>query len=62
MLDCVRRDVSDIPSIVTELYAGVPEGLHQAAGRSVLAHLVKLVDDGLVVCDGPPSGEATFVV
>lgn len=62
VLGCVRRGVGDIPTIVTELYVGVPEGLHEAAGRSVLAHLVKLVDDGLVLCDGPPSGDATFVV
>ena len=60
MLGCVQRGVGDIPSIVAELYVGVPEGLHKAAGRSVLAHLVKLVDDGLVVCDGPPTGDATF--
>jgi hypothetical protein len=26
----------------------------------VLAHLVKLVDDGLVASDGPLSAEATF--
>ena len=60
VLGCVQRGVGDIPSIVAELYAGVPEGLHKAAGRSVLAHLVKLVDDDLVVCDGPPTGEAAF--
>ena len=35
------------------LYADVDEKLHKPAGRSVLAHLVKLVDDGAVrVADG----------
>lgn len=60
VLECVRRGVGEIPSIVAELYVDVPEELHKAAGRSVLAHLVKLVADGLVRCDGPPSGRATF--
>jgi glyoxylase-like metal-dependent hydrolase (beta-lactamase superfamily II) len=60
VLGCVRRGVGDIHSIVAELYAGVPEDLHEAAGRSVLAHLVKLVDDGLVHTDTAPSSDATF--
>ena len=34
------------------LYADVREELHKAAGRSVLAHLVKLVDDGMVAVEG----------
>ena len=60
VLACVRSGTGDIPAIVAELYADVPQDLHQAAGRSVLAHLVKLVDDGAVVTDGRPAGESTF--
>ena len=37
-----------IPDIVAVLYADVDEKLHKPAGRSVLSHLVKLVDDGSV--------------
>ena len=45
--------VGQIPDIVAVLYADVDEKLHKPAGRSVLAHLVKLVDDGTVrVADG----------
>lgn len=44
---------SDIDGIVALLYADVRKELHKAAGRSVLAHLVKLVDEGRVrVADG----------
>jgi hypothetical protein len=41
----------------------VREELHKPAGRSVLAHLVKLVDDGVVrVADeAAPTLKATFV-
>jgi glyoxylase-like metal-dependent hydrolase (beta-lactamase superfamily II) len=48
----VRSGVDTIPAIVAELYAGVRVELHKAAGRSVLAHLVKLVDEGDVAVTG----------
>ena len=62
VLDQVRAGVSAIASIVAVLYASVREELHKPAGRSVLSHLVKLVDDGLVaVADGaPPTLKSTF--
>jgi glyoxylase-like metal-dependent hydrolase (beta-lactamase superfamily II) len=53
VVDAVRRGLDTIPSIVAELYADVRPELHKPAGRSVLAHLVKLVDAGQVaVADG----------
>jgi glyoxylase-like metal-dependent hydrolase (beta-lactamase superfamily II) len=48
VVGAVRRGVETIPSIVAELYADVRVELHKAAGRSVLAHLVKLVGEGEV--------------
>jgi glyoxylase-like metal-dependent hydrolase (beta-lactamase superfamily II) len=60
VLGAVRRDVDRIPAIVAELYADVPTELHAPAGRSVLSHLVKLIDDGLVRCLGAPTVEASF--
>jgi glyoxylase-like metal-dependent hydrolase (beta-lactamase superfamily II) len=53
VLDAVRDGLSEIPAIVARLYADVDEKLHKPAGRSVLAHLVKLVAEGaVVVVDG----------
>jgi len=60
VLSCVRHGNQRIPDIVSELYVDVPETLHDAAGRSVLAHLIKLVDDGLVVADGVPAIDVAF--
>ena len=60
VLRCVRAGMSRIPDIVTELYAAVPKELHPAAARSVLAHLVKLVDEGQVRSDGPPRLDSAF--
>ncbi|MEO7371336.1 MAG: MBL fold metallo-hydrolase, partial [Ilumatobacteraceae bacterium] len=52
VLAAVRSGHSDIEGMVKELYADVREELHRAAGRSVLSHLVKLVDDGAVNVEG----------
>jgi glyoxylase-like metal-dependent hydrolase (beta-lactamase superfamily II) len=48
VLDAVRAGLDEIPAVVASLYADVAPELHKPAGRSVLSHLVKLVDDGLV--------------
>jgi ribosomal protein L4 len=42
--------------MVKRLYVGVNEKLYRAAGRSVLAHLIKLEQDGLVRHDGERPG------
>jgi glyoxylase-like metal-dependent hydrolase (beta-lactamase superfamily II) len=52
VLDLVRVGVDAIDAIVKILYANVRVELHKAAGRSVLSHLVKLVDDGTVMVRG----------
>jgi glyoxylase-like metal-dependent hydrolase (beta-lactamase superfamily II) len=51
VLAMVRAGVTKIVDIVDVLYADVKPELHKPARRSVLAHLVKLVDDGHVACD-----------
>jgi glyoxylase-like metal-dependent hydrolase (beta-lactamase superfamily II) len=60
VLDAVRRGVTDIAAIVEELYADVRRDLHKPARRSVLAHLVKLIDDGLVITDGTPRLRSSY--
>ena len=52
VLAAVRGGRQTIPEIVTDLYADVRVELHRPAGASVLAHLVELVDGGLVVVEG----------
>ncbi len=62
VLAAVREGRATIPEIVGLLYVDVREELHKAAGRSVLAHLARLVDDGaVIVVDGErPSAKATY--
>ena len=62
VLAVVRSGLDRIPAMVAVLYADVRKELHKAAGRSVLSHLVKLVQDGLVACpDDPPTRRSSFV-
>jgi len=63
VLDAVRSGIGTIPEIVDVLYAQVRKELHKPARRSVLAHLVKLVDDGVAGVDGGagrPRLDSTF--
>ena len=54
VLDAVRAGLETIPAIVETLYADVRRELHKPARRSVLSHLVKLVDERLVAVEGAP--------
>jgi glyoxylase-like metal-dependent hydrolase (beta-lactamase superfamily II) len=52
VIAAVRSGQSDIEGMVKQMYADVREELHKAAGRSVLSHLIKLIDDGVVTVEG----------
>ena len=60
ILGCLRRGVGTIPEIVAAIYVGAPRTLHRAAGRSVLAHLIHLVEQGRAVCEGALGEDAPF--
>jgi len=59
VLAAVRDGVALVPDMVNRLYVGVNEKLYKAAGRSVLAHLIKLVADGAVTFEGTQPGVTT---
>jgi glyoxylase-like metal-dependent hydrolase (beta-lactamase superfamily II) len=52
ILDAIRDGLDTIAAMVTRIYASVDKGLHAAAARSVLAHLIKLEDEGKVAREG----------
>jgi len=60
ILDCLSAGVEQIDAIVGRLYIGLQPGLRRAAGRSVQAHLIDLVDRGIVECDGPPTIDTRY--
>ena len=51
-----------VPEMVARMYAHLPERMHWAAGRSVLAHLEHMVETGRVAADGPITTEARYTL
>ncbi|MGA1052391.1 MAG: MBL fold metallo-hydrolase [Ilumatobacteraceae bacterium] len=60
VLDAVRAGRVAVPEIVADLYADVRPELHKPAGRSVWAHLVRLVETGRVAVEGPATLDAVY--
>lgn len=48
VLEALAAGLATVPEIVAVIYADVDPALHEMAGRSVLAHLIKLERDGRV--------------
>ncbi len=61
VLAAVRSGLSDVDGMVKAMYADVREELHRAAARSVLSHLIKLVDDGSVTVEGKIGPAASYL-
>jgi glyoxylase-like metal-dependent hydrolase (beta-lactamase superfamily II) len=51
----LEKGESDIPTLVSTIYASLDPRLTRAAGMSVLAHLEDLVARGTIASEGPPS-------
>ncbi len=49
-----------IKTMVPVLYAAVDSRLHPAAARSVLGHMIDLVNRGVVIADGPPDLDTDY--
>ena len=60
IMDCLAHGTSTIPDMVEAMYVDVGRHLHAAAARSVLSHLVHMVETGRVACDGPPGPEQAY--
>ena len=60
ILACLAAGQHMIADMVPAMYVGLDPRLHGAAARSVLAHLVHLVDTARAACDGPPGLAAHY--
>jgi glyoxylase-like metal-dependent hydrolase (beta-lactamase superfamily II) len=60
ILNALAAGDETIPMIVARVYVGLDPRLTAAAGRSVLAHLIELVEEERVFCDGPPAAAARY--
>jgi hypothetical protein len=57
---CLDNGHHTIPEIVGRLYKHLPEKMHGAASRSVLAHLEHMVQTGRATSEGTPMETATY--
>jgi len=62
VLACLRDGHDIIGAMVARLYADVDQRLHKAAARSVLAHLLKLVEEGKVAAEGDDPASARYFI
>jgi len=60
ILACITEGRTRIPDMVTHMYRNVPTYLHPAAARSVLAHLIHMVETRRVATDGAPRPENEY--
>ncbi|NKB50538.1 MAG: MBL fold metallo-hydrolase [Alphaproteobacteria bacterium] len=57
---CLAEGIGLIPDMVARMYIDVDKSLHRAAGRSVLSHLIHMVETGRAACDGRPGPDTTY--
>ena len=50
--DCLKDGIARIPDMVRRMYTDVDPVLYGAAARSVLAHLIHMVQTGRAACAG----------
>lgn len=56
----IEEGHTTIPAMVETMYADIDKRLHPAARRSVLAHLIHMVETGRVATDGAPGIENQY--
>jgi glyoxylase-like metal-dependent hydrolase (beta-lactamase superfamily II) len=58
ILACLRAGTATILDMVPRMYVGTPRVLYPAAARSVLAHLLHMLERGVVRCESEQPGIA----
>jgi glyoxylase-like metal-dependent hydrolase (beta-lactamase superfamily II) len=61
IMDCLQAGLTTIDAMVPVIYADVATELHAAAARSTYAHLVHMVETGLVHTEGQPSPGSVYL-
>ena len=57
---CLAAGIDTIAEMVPVIYEGLPSGMRGAAGRSVFATLIDLVERGEAQCEGALSAETRY--
>jgi glyoxylase-like metal-dependent hydrolase (beta-lactamase superfamily II) len=59
---CLSEGLTTIPEMVQRIYTHLPEKMHGAASRSLLAHMEHMVETGRAECDGSVSTKSSFLL
>ncbi len=62
IVEQIKKGRSGIKEIVTMMYADIDPRLHGAAALNVLAHLIRLVGNETVRCEGEPGMKSTYTL
>ncbi len=60
ILSQLKSGKSRIKDMVPVMYANVDKGLHPAACHSVLAHIIHMVKNGTITCEGEPELDSQY--
>lgn len=60
IITCLKEGLTTIPAMVAHMYKAVDKKLHGAAGLSVMAHLIALIEDKKVTADSEDLWAATY--
>ena len=60
IVDQLKKGRATIKEITAAMYADVDKRLHGAAALNVYAHLIRLVRNGTVACDGEPTTSSEY--
>jgi hypothetical protein len=62
ILEHLDKGYTRIKDMVPAMYADVDKRLYPAACHSVLAHMIHMVEEGRVACDGEPHLDSAFAL
>jgi glyoxylase-like metal-dependent hydrolase (beta-lactamase superfamily II) len=52
IIECIKKDIHKIKAMVEVMYIAVDKRLYPAAARSVLSHMIHMIETNRVKCDG----------
>jgi glyoxylase-like metal-dependent hydrolase (beta-lactamase superfamily II) len=57
---CLKKGVTTIPEMVSAMYVDLDPRLVRGAQRSVQSHLIHMIENGIIACDGKPELDAAY--
>ena len=62
ILKAVNGGIDQIPQMISKIYPKLAPNLHIAAERTILAHLIRLINAGEIKCEGEPTVKSNYSI